>query len=53
MKTFSSVITVEFAYNNMRASTEEEYIQLIKDRFVTQYNIELHNSEITEINEVH
>ncbi len=52
MKTFSSVITVEFAYNNMRASTEEEYIQLLKNKYLAQYNIELHNSEINEINEV-
>ena len=51
MKTFTSVITVEFAYNNMRASTKEEYIQLLKNQYLDQYNIELHDSEMTQIEE--
>jgi hypothetical protein len=51
MKTFTSIIKVEFAYNTMRANTQEEYIQLLKDKYLRQYDIELHNSEITQIEE--
>ena len=29
-KMFSSVITVEFAYNNREANSKEEYIKLLK-----------------------
>ena len=51
MKTFNSVIKVEFAYNTMRANTKEEYIQLLKDKYLKQYDIELYDSEITQIEE--
>ena len=51
-KLFSSVITVEFAYNHRVAESKEEYIELLKEQFRDDYNIELSNSEITNIEEL-
>ena len=51
MKTFTYIIKVEFAYNTMRANTQEEYIQLLKNKYLNKHDIELHNSEITQIEE--
>ena len=51
-KMFSSVITVEFAYNNRVAESKEEYIELLKEQYRDDYNIELSNSEITDIKEL-
>ena len=42
-KLFSSVITVEFAYNNRVAESKEEYL--------ARHDIELEGHEITEITE--
>ena len=43
VKLFSSVITVEFAYNNRVAASKEEYL--------ARHDIELEGHEITEITE--
>ena len=51
-KEFTSIVTVEFAYNNRVAESKEEYIELLKEQFRDDYNIELSNSEITNIEEV-
>ena len=51
-KQFTSIVTVEFAYNNRVAESKEEYIELLKEQFRDDYNIELSNSEITNIEEV-
>ena len=51
-KQFCSIVTVEFAYNNRVAESKEEYIELLKEQFRDDYNIELSNSEITNIEEV-
>ena len=51
MRTLTSIIKVEFAYNTMRANTQEEYIQLLKDKYLKKYDIELYDSEITQIEE--
>ena len=51
MKTYTSIIKIEFAYNTMRANTQEEYIQLLKNNYLHKYDIELHDSEITQIEE--
>ena len=48
-KMFTSVITVEFAYNNREANSKEEYIKLLKEQYLEQHDIELQDSEITEI----
>ena len=51
-KEFTSIVTVEFAYNNRVAESKEEYIELLKEQYRDDYNIELSNSEITNIEEV-
>ena len=39
-KLFSSVITVEFAYNNRVAASKEEYIELLKQEYLAKHDIE-------------
>ena len=51
-KEFTSIVTVEFAYNNRVAASKEEYIKLLKEQYRDDYNIELSNSEITNIEEI-
>ena len=50
-KLFSSVITVEFAYNHRVAESKEEYIELLKQHYLAKHDIELEDHEITEITE--
>ena len=52
VKQFTSVITVEFAYNNHVANSKEEYIELLKRQYLEQHDIELEEHEITEIKEI-
>ena len=51
-KQFTSVITVEFAYNNRVANYKEHYIDLLKRQFLEEYNIELQDYEINYIEEI-
>ena len=51
IKSFSSVIIVEFAYNNRVAASKEEYIELLKEEYLARHDIELEDHEITEITE--
>ena len=51
-KTFTSVIVVEFAYNNHEAESKEEYIDILKRQYLEQHDIELEDHEITEIKEI-
>ena len=50
-KYYTSIICLEFAYNNRYANSKEEYIELLKNQYLEEYNIELSDSEITEIME--
>ena len=52
IKQFTSVVTVEFAYNNRLANSQEEYIELLKQQYLEQHDIELEDHEITQIEEV-
>ena len=52
IKEFSSVIIVEFAYNERFAESKEEYIELLKREYLINHNIELSGHEITEITEL-
>ena len=52
MKTYQSIVKVEFAYNNFEANSIEDYIDRVKTQFSEEFNIELSNSEITEIEEI-
>ena len=51
-KQFTSVITVEFAYNNHAANSKEEYIELLKQQYLEQHDIELQDYEINYIEEI-
>mgnify|MGYP004458458987 CR=1 FL=1 len=51
-KQFTSVITVEFAYNNHAANSKEEYIELLKQQYLEQHDIELEEHEISQIEEI-
>ena len=50
-KEFSSVIIVEFAYNNRFAASKKEYIELLKEEYLAKHDIELEDHEITQIEE--
>ena len=52
MKTYQSIITVQFAYNNHEANSKEHYIDILKRQYLEEYNIELQDGEITEIEEI-
>ena len=51
-KLFTSIITVEFAYNNHEANSKEHYIDLLKRQFLEEHNIELQDYEINYIEEI-
>ena len=51
IKSFSSVIIVEFAYNNRIAASKKVYIELLKEEYLARHDIELEDHEITEITE--
>ena len=48
-KTFTSLIVVEFAINNLEAESKEEYIDILKKQYLEEHNIQLQDDEITEI----
>jgi len=48
-KTFTSLIVVEFAINNLEAESKEEYIDILKKQYLEEHNIQLQDGEITEI----
>ena len=49
MKEFTSTIKIEIGCNNLEAKNKEEYIEKLKDQFYEDFNIELSDSEITQI----
>jgi len=49
MKEFTSTIKIEFSFNNLEAENKEEYIEKLKNQFYEDFNIELSNGEITQI----
>jgi hypothetical protein len=51
-KEYRCVVTVVWEHNNHEASSKEEYVQRIKQQFYEAYNLELADSEITDIREV-
>ena len=51
-KMFTSIITVEFAYNNHEADSREHYIDLLKRQFLEEHNIKLQDYEINYIEEI-
>jgi hypothetical protein len=51
LKSFTSVVSIQFYGNEIEAETKEEYIEKLKDLFHEEYNINLTDDEIGEIEE--
>jgi hypothetical protein len=51
-KEFECTVTVVWEGNNHEVKTKEEYIRRVKESFYESYNLELHDSEITDIKEI-
>lgn len=50
MKEFTCTIQIRpITFNNMEAKDEEHYKQLIKEQFYQDFNLELSDDEITDI----
>lgn len=52
MKTFRSIVKLEFGGNGIEAESKEQYIEKLKEAFEQEFNIELLDKEITQIEEV-
>jgi hypothetical protein len=51
-KEFSSVVSIQFYGNNLEADNEADYIAKVKALFQEEYNINLSDDEIGEIEEI-
>ena len=51
-KEFECVVKVVWEGNNFEVKTKEEYIHRVKESFYEAYNLELQDSEITDIREI-
>ena len=51
-KTFTSLVVVEFSINNHEAESKEHYIDLLRRQYLEEFNIELQDNEITQIEEL-
>jgi hypothetical protein len=51
-KEYTSVITVSFHINNHEAISKKDYIETLKLQFAEQYDIDLKNHEITNIERI-
>ena len=52
MKEYTSTVTITFSLNYNEAQSKEDYIQKVKDQFSEQYDIDLMDCEITDVEEV-
>lgn len=52
MKLFYSTVNICFSVNPFEAKNKQEYIELVKESYREEYGIELHDSEITDIEEI-
>jgi hypothetical protein len=51
-KEYSCVVKIVWEGNNHEANSKEEYIRRVKESFYEAWNLELDDSEITDIKEV-
>lgn len=49
MSSYSCIITISWAGNNLEAKNKTDYIKMLKEQFLEDFNIELDNDEITQI----
>ena len=52
MKEFACVVSIQFYGNNLEAKNEADYIAKVKELFKEEYNINLSDDEIGEIEEM-
>ena len=52
MKEFESVVTIVWDCNNIEAKDQADYIRRLKESFYESYNIDLMDSEISDIKEL-
>jgi hypothetical protein len=52
LKEYTSTITVSFCLNNHEAKSKKDYIETLKLQFAEQYDINLQDHEITEIERI-
>ena len=48
-KEYTSVVKLAFSFNNFEANSKKEYITKVKNSFKQEFNIDLTNKEITQI----
>lgn len=52
MKLFYSNVNISFGMNPFEAETKEEYVEIVKASYKDLYDIDLVDSEITDIEEI-
>lgn len=52
LKEYTSTITVSFHINNHEAKSKKDYIDTLKLQFAEQYDIDLQDHEITNIERI-
>lgn len=52
MKTFRALVRIEFDNSGIEAETKEDFIQKLKDSFMEEFNLDLQDKEIIEIEEI-
>jgi len=51
-KEYTSVVKLEFSCNNFEANSIKEYKQKVKNSFKQEFNLNLQDNEITEIEQL-
>ena len=52
MKEFTSTIILEISGNNITADNKEDYIEKLKENFKDDYNLDIYDEEIKDIEEI-
>tara|TARA_R110000823_G_scaffold69322_1_gene160414 strand:+ start:12 stop:179 length:168 start_codon:yes stop_codon:yes gene_type:complete len=52
MKEYTSTITLIISGNNITAQNKKDYIEKLKDNFKDDYNLDIYDEEIKDIEEV-
>ena len=52
LKEYTSVVKLEFSCNNFEANSIKEYKQKVKNSFKQEFNLNLQDSEIIEIEQL-
>ena len=52
LKEYTGVVKLEFSCNNFEANSIKEYKQKVKNSFKQEFNLNLQDNEITEIEQL-